>query len=206
MATAIVICEDAGFFRHRGFDARAIENSIKDNLKTGRFLRGASTVSMQLAKNLYLSRDKTVARKLQEAVLTLFLEQELSKEQILEIYFNVIEYGPGLYGIGPAARHYFATTPDQLTLGQSLYLASILPNPRHQHFSSSGEVTEGWMRYLHKLMQIALKIRRVDEQQLEEALAERIVFRTPSTRPSLLPGDEIIRDEAIFGAYEVDPP
>lgn len=181
MDTAVLICEDGAFFRHHGFDEEAIRNSIRENVKAGRFVRGASTISMQLAKNLYLSRDKTLSRKLQEAVLTHLLEQELTKDQILELYLNVIEFGPGIYGIGPAAAYYFNSTPSQLSLGQSLYLASILPNPKRQYFGADGAVTPGWSEYLRKLMRIAAKIRRVSEAELEEALAEQVWFKKPSS-------------------------
>lgn len=181
MDTAVLICEDGAFFRHRGFDEEAIRNSIRENVKAGRFVRGASTISMQLAKNLYLSREKTLARKLQEAVLTHLLEQELTKDQILELYFNVIEYGPGIYGIGPAAAYYFNSTASQLSLGQSLYLASILPNPKRQYFGADGAVTPGWSDYLRKLMRIASKIHRVSESELEEALGEQVTFKKPTS-------------------------
>ncbi|GMV15501.1 MAG: hypothetical protein AMXMBFR56_37250 [Polyangiaceae bacterium] len=181
MDTAVLICEDGAFFRHHGFDEEAIRNSIRENVKAGRFVRGASTISMQLAKNLYLSREKTLSRKLQEAVLTHLLEQELTKDQILELYLNVIEFGPGIYGIGPAAAHYFNSTPSQLSLGQSLYLASILPNPKRQYFGADGAVTPGWSEYLRKLMRIAVKIRRVSEAELEEALVEQVWFKKPSS-------------------------
>src|SRR6185369_12377724 len=98
MEVGVLTCEDGRFMRHHGFDKEAIINSIRENLAAGGFKRGASTISMQLAKNLYLSREKTLSRKLQEAVLTLYLEQELSKDQIIELYLNVIEFGPGIYG------------------------------------------------------------------------------------------------------------
>ncbi|HEX3852690.1 MAG TPA: biosynthetic peptidoglycan transglycosylase, partial [Polyangiaceae bacterium] len=101
MEAAVLVCEDGHFERHHGFDYEAIQNSIKDNLIKGRFVRGASTISMQLARNLYLGKEKTLGRKLQEAVLTLLLEQELDKRALMELYLNVIEYGPGIYGIGP---------------------------------------------------------------------------------------------------------
>lgn len=204
MDTAVLICEDGAFFRHRGFDQEAIRNSIRENLKAGRFLRGASTISMQLAKNLYLSRDKTLSRKLQEAVLTMLLEQELTKDQILELYLNVIEFGPGLYGIGPAARHYFNASASQLSLGQSLYLASILPNPTRQYFGAGGQVTPGWSAYLRKLMQIALKIRRITEDELADALEEQVTFgvpyspRTPAEAEATASAGRT-EDEAVFG-------
>lgn len=181
MDTAVLICEDGAFFRHRGFDEEAIRNSIRENVKAGRFVRGASTISMQLAKNLYLSREKTLSRKLQEAVLTHLLEQELSKDQILELYLNVIEFGPGIYGIGPAAAYYFNSSAGQLSLGQSLYLASILPNPKRQYFGADGAVSAGWSNYLRKLMRIAAKIHRVSESELEEALGEQVWFKRASS-------------------------
>ncbi len=181
MESAILICEDAGFHVHSGFDFHALENAIKDDLRQGRFARGASTVSMQLAKNLYLGREKTLGRKVQEALLTLLLEQQLDKRRILELYLNVVELGPGLYGVGDAAQYYFATPARALTLGQSLYLASLLPNPTYSHFGPDGKLNASWLVYLHRLMQIAHKIKRVDDIELEAALVEPIAFRVPGT-------------------------
>lgn len=207
METAVLICEDGGFLRHDGFDRQAIENSIKENVKAGRFVRGASTISMQLAKNLYLSFDKTLSRKLQEAVLTTLLEQELTKEQMMELYLNVIEYGPGIYGITAAADHYFKTTPAALSLGQALYLASILPNPTQHHFTEAGPVSDGWKRYLQKLMRIAVKIGRISEAEYEAALEEEIQFGVPATGRAggvFLPETPIL-DPANFGELPESP-
>lgn len=181
MEAAVLVCEDGHFPYHRGFDFEAMQNSIRDNLNQGRFARGASTISMQLAKNLYLGKEKTLGRKLQEAVLTQLLEQELSKQQLMELYLNVIEYGPGIYGIGPAAQYYFKKRPSELTLAQALYIASILPNPERQHFDPDGKVSLGWTRYLQKLMHIAKKIGRVDAEQLAVGLTEQVVFRVADT-------------------------
>lgn len=180
METAVLVCEDEGFFRHRGFAWRAIESSIEQNLMEGRFFRGGSTVSMQLAKNLYLGREKTLARKIQEAALTLLLEQELSKHELMELYLNVIEYGPGIYGIRQAARYYFNEEPGNLSLGQALYLGSILPKPDSHHFMADGRVSAKWSAYLRKLMQIAYKIRRISEEELAEGLSEQVAFRQPN--------------------------
>ena len=176
METAVQVCEDGHFLRHRGFDFEAIQNSIKDNLIKGRFARGGSTISMQLAKNLYLRQEKTLGRKLQEAVLTMLLEQELSKRELLELYLNVIEYAPGVYGIGPAAHHYFAKRPSELSLGQALYIASILPNPDRQHFGPDGKVSLAWTSYLQRLMRIAKKIGQISDEQLAAGLAEQVAF------------------------------
>jgi hypothetical protein len=204
MESAILICEDAGFHSHAGFDFRALENAIKDDLKQGRFARGASTVSMQLAKNLYLGKEKTLGRKLQEALLTMLLEQQLDKRRILELYLNVVELGPGLYGVGDAAQFYFATPARALTLGQSLYLASLLPNPTYSRFRPDGKLSPGWLSYLHKLMHIAHKIRRIDDAELQAGLEEEIAFRVPGSaappptdgaEPTDAPGPPEIDDE-----------
>jgi penicillin-binding protein 1A len=187
LESAILICEDSRFHAHAGFDFRALEDAIKDDLKQGRFARGASTVSMQLAKNLYLGKEKTLGRKLQEALLTMLLEQQLDKRRILELYLNVVELGPGLYGVGDAAQYYFATPARSLTLGQSLYLASLLPNPTYSRFGPNGKLSPAWLTYLHRLMQIAHKIKRIDDAELQAGLEEEIAFRVPGAGASLSP-------------------
>jgi penicillin-binding protein 1A len=180
MEVAVLTTEDSGFPRHHGFDGEAIKNSIRENLRKRRFVRGASTLSMQLAKNLYLERTKSVARKLQEALLTMYLEQELTKEQLMELYLNVVEFGPMVYGVGPAAQHYFNTTASQLSLAQALYIASILPNPNVQHFGPGDAVTPSWTEYLRKLMRIAHKRERITEEELEGGLLETVVRGSPA--------------------------
>lgn len=127
---AFITMEDPGFESHRGIIVQALQNSLQDNLKLGKFYRGGSTISMQLAKNLWLRRHKTIGRKAQEAILTLALESCLSKNEILQLYLNVVEFGPNLYGIGPAAKHYFDKEASKLDPDEAFYLASILPQPR----------------------------------------------------------------------------
>jgi hypothetical protein len=179
LETALVVCEDSRFFRHRGFDNEAIRDSISDNLKAGHFVRGGSTLTMQLAKNLYLSRDKTLSRKLQEAVLTLLLEERLSKQDILELYLNVVEFGPGIYGIRQGAQHYFNSHPGELSLGQALFFGSILPRPKANHFSDTGALNAGWAQHLQYLMKIARKIKRIGDDELEAGLGEQLQFGKP---------------------------
>ncbi len=181
METAILVCEDGRFYRHDGFDDYAIQGAIRQNIDAGTFLRGASTVTMQLAKNLYLGREKTLVRKVQEAVFTMLLEQQLTKEQILELYLNVIEYGPGLYGIGPAARFYFAKEPAQLSVAQAFYLASILPNPKAYHFDGDGRLKPGWQRYVRRLIEIAHERGRLTDSEVALALREELVFGRPGS-------------------------
>jgi len=191
--SAVLVCEDGRFLHHKGLDVEAIENSIRENLRAGRFARGGSTVSMQLAKNLYLRRDKTLSRKLQEAALTMLLEQTLTKSRLLELYLNVIEFGPGIYGIGPASRYYFATTPDRLTLAQAYYLISILPNPKSNHFGSNGKLTDGWNKLLISLMSLGAKRRHYTKEELDAGLSEQptrgISGTPPNTRLRRINGD-----------------
>lgn len=126
---AVVASEDDEFFAHRGFNWEAIKRAARVNWKRRRIVRGASTITQQLAKNLYLSRAKTPTRKLKEFLIALKLERELSKDRILELYCNFAEWGPGIFGCQAAAEHYFKTDCRRLSAGQAAFLASILPNP-----------------------------------------------------------------------------
>jgi hypothetical protein len=185
LAHAVLVCEDGGFYRHNGFDAQAIRNSIRENLVQGRFARGASTVSMQLAKNLYLRREKTFSRKLQEAVLTVLLEQSFTKDELMELYLNVVELGPGIYGVGEASRLYFNTTPALLSPLQAYYLISLLPNPKVVHFEKDGRVSPGWLRLLRHLMTIANQRHYVTDEELKVALQEELRFGVPNSGISI---------------------
>ncbi|MDC3957390.1 biosynthetic peptidoglycan transglycosylase [Polyangium jinanense] len=206
METAVLTTEDSGFRRHSGFDNEAIRNSIRENLRKGRFVRGASTLSMQLAKNLYLDRVKSLSRKLQEAVLTTYLEQELTKEQILELYLNVVEFGPMIYGIGPAARYYFNTSAGDLSLGQALYISSILPNPKQQHFAIGGSVSPGWMNYLRKLMDVAHRRKWISDEELEEGMRETVVRGQPAPERAARSQEPSGSEGAPSGEGSGEPP
>jgi hypothetical protein len=189
MEAAVMTTEDGRFRVHHGFDHEAIHNSLKDNLQKGAFVRGASTISMQLAKNLYLERKKTLSRKLQELILTMYLEQVLTKEQILELYLNVVEFGPMVYGIGPAASHYFRCSPSELTPGQAMFLSSILPQPKLARFGAGGRLNDGWMNYLYKLIKLAQKRGWIGAEDAEVALEEWVMFGGPPVRTAAsLPG------------------
>jgi monofunctional glycosyltransferase len=127
---AVIISEDGTFWSHSGFDWFEFRESIERNLKEGRAARGASTITQQLAKNLYLSSSKNPLRKLREWILTWYIEQSLSKPRILEIYLNVIEWGWGIYGIEGAAQHYFGKPASALSRTEAARLAAVIPNPR----------------------------------------------------------------------------
>jgi monofunctional biosynthetic peptidoglycan transglycosylase len=128
---ALIAAEDAKFFEHEGFDIEGIEKAYEKNIKKGRFVAGGSTISQQLAKNLFLSGERSYIRKGQEAMITLMLEKMMTKRRILEIYLNVIEWGEGVYGAEAAARHYFKTSAARLGPSQAARLAAMVPRPRY---------------------------------------------------------------------------
>ncbi len=127
---AVIVAEDANFYEHSGIDVPALKEAIKYDLKRKRLAYGASTITQQLAKNLFLSRDKSVRRKLREVVIAQQLEQELTKGRILELYLNVVELGPLVYGMGQGARYHFGKPLHLLSPAEATFLAAILPGPR----------------------------------------------------------------------------
>jgi monofunctional biosynthetic peptidoglycan transglycosylase len=127
---AVLVAEDASFFFHEGFDWEGIKDALWRDVQSGRLQRGGSTISQQLAKNLYLTADKTLTRKLKEALITRSLEHRLTKRRILELYLNVVEWGNDVYGAEAAARHHFGKSARDLTAEEAALLAAILPSPR----------------------------------------------------------------------------
>jgi monofunctional biosynthetic peptidoglycan transglycosylase len=127
---AVVAAEDAKFLDHEGFDWEAIQDAMRKNERRGKVVAGASTISQQLAKNLFLSGTRSWLRKAQEAAITWMMERTLSKRRILEIYLNIAEWGEGIFGAEAAARHHFGVPATALTAEQATWLAAILPSPR----------------------------------------------------------------------------
>jgi monofunctional biosynthetic peptidoglycan transglycosylase len=128
---AVIVAEDASFFQHEGFDWEGIKYAAVKDLEAGTFNKGGSTITQQLAKNLYLSTDKTVLRKAKEALITRELEHQLTKRRILELYLNVAQWGRGVYGAEAAARHHFGKSAFDVTPEEAALLAAILPAPTH---------------------------------------------------------------------------
>lgn len=133
LRNAVLTAEDPSFFRHQGFEERSIRASIATNFKEKAFKRGGSTISMQLVKNVFLDREKTIARKVEEMLIVWLIEHNkiVSKERMFEVYLNVIEWGRNVYGISEASRNYFLKKPSELDLGESIFLASIVPSPKN---------------------------------------------------------------------------
>lgn len=139
---AVIASEDAKFTDHEGFDWDGIQKAYEKNRQKGRIVAGGSTISQQLAKNLFLSNKRTPWRKLEEVVITWMLERMMSKRRIFEIYLNVIEWGNGVFGAEAAARHYYKTSAANLSAVQAARLAAMIPNPRYydQHREAKGLV------------------------------------------------------------------
>jgi monofunctional biosynthetic peptidoglycan transglycosylase len=137
LVKAVLIAEDDKFWKHEGFDYESIQKAIEKDLQAGRFKFGGSTISQQLARNLYLSPEKSLLRKAAEAVLTWKMERTLPKKRILEIYLNVAEWGEGIFGAEAAARHYFGKSARDLGPQEAARLAAVLPNPRK--YNPAGE-------------------------------------------------------------------
>jgi monofunctional biosynthetic peptidoglycan transglycosylase len=137
---AMIAAEDARFVEHEGFDWEGIQHAMDKNLKKGRVVAGGSTISQQLAKNLFLSGDRSYWRKGEEALITVMLEVILDKRRIFEIYLNVIEWGTGVFGSEAAARHYFGTSAAQLDAEQAARLAAMTPNPRRYERNPESKV------------------------------------------------------------------
>lgn len=180
MLAAVLTTEDGAFYKHKGFNHAAIRSSVQANLKARRFVRGASTITMQLAKNLFLARDKALSRKIEEVILTDYLEQVFRKDDMMELYLNVVEFGPDVYGITQAADYYFGRKPEELHVAECFFLASLLPSPiRYGKLRDRGEVSESWMRHLRALMEISAKNGKISSAELEEGLKEPVVFVRP---------------------------
>ncbi len=147
---AVVVAEDGTFFTHNGFDWYEVQESIEKNIQKRRAVRGASTITQQLAKNLYLSTSKDPVRKAKEALITVLLERSLSKNRILELYLNLIEWGRGIFGIEAAARTYFGKSAAFLSLEEATRLAAVIPSPlRHRPDENS--------RYVLRRKEIVLR-------------------------------------------------
>jgi hypothetical protein len=138
---ALLTAEDPSFFTHKGFVMESIRKSFAVNFKEKKFVRGGSTISMQLVKNVFLSRNKTLAMKAEEILIVWLIENNhlVSKQRMLEVYFNIIEMGKNIYGIGEASRYYFGKTPASLSIGEGIFLANIVPRPKIALFKFRGD-------------------------------------------------------------------
>ena len=149
---AVIIAEDDKFWAHEGFDFEAIQKAVEKDLKKKQFKAGGSTISQQLAKNLYLTPSKNPIRKIKEAILTWRLERNLSKRRIIELYLNVAEWGDGIFGIEAASLHYFSKSAADLTAREAARLAVVLPSPLRYHPGAGGSYPEKRAETIYRIM------------------------------------------------------
>lgn len=174
---AVLSTEDGGFWSHSGFRSKEFYASLRRNVELGKFRRGASTLTMQMVKNVLLTHEKTISRKMQEIFLTWVIEKKLSKQRILEIYLNVVEFGPGIYGISDAADHYFGKQVDELTSLEAAFLATLLPRPVERHeMWCRGELTDKHDKYIHRVHRRMLAKNRITQEEFDRGEAEGITF------------------------------
>ncbi len=215
LKNAVLTAEDPSFFSHRGFVERSIRKSIATNFKEKAFKRGGSTISMQLVKNVFLNRQKTLARKVEEMLMVWIIENNhvSEKRRMFEVYLNLIEWGRNVYGIGEASKHYFGKTPAELTIGESIYLASIVPRPKSAlyFFEPDGSLRtslRGYFKLIGNLMASkGLTPRDTNAYgfygvRLKESLRRQIAPPDTTLLDSLLNGDD---DDASM-IFKIDPP
>ena len=177
MVHALLTTEDGGFFRHKGFITSQFRKALGRNLKRGGFRLGASTITMQMVKNVLLTSEKTLSRKLQEMFITWYLEQNLTKERILEIYLNVIELGPRIYGIGAATQHYFGKVPRDITPLEAAFIATLLPSPKRRYVQyCHGKPTPRWDKYVRRVLKRMGQRGYVSQVALAASEGQQLIF------------------------------
>lgn len=179
--------EDPFFYKHKGFELEAFQLSIVTNIKEKKFKRGASTISMQLVKNVFLNRNKTMMRKFEEILLVWLMEQsgQVSKDRLLEIYLNVIEWGKNVYGISEASNYYFGKKPSEITIGESLFLSSIIPRPKTglSSFDYTGHLKPWVLRHFNTYGYIMNKMQQLDNENVPANYGFYQVELLPNLRP-----------------------
>ena len=167
----IRVTEDAAFYQHQGVDLNELKAAIKKNWQKGEYVRGASTITQQLAKNLYLTTDKSIIRKIKEFLITRRLEKQLSKNRIFDLYLNVIEFGPGIFGVQAASRHYFGKDVSRLNLEAMVRLTAVIPKPLKEtptRNSSWVKWKAGW------ILDTLLRYKYIDQDQYQVVKAKFI--------------------------------
>jgi hypothetical protein len=174
---AVLSTEDGGFWRHKGFRVAAFRESLQRNIELGEVRRGASTLTMQMVKNVLLSHERTISRKLQEMFLTWVVERTLSKKRILELYLNVVEFGPGIYGVMDACDHYFNKHPRDVTSKEAAFLATLLPRPIQRHgMWCRGQLTPNHQKYVDKIHKRMLAFERISQEMYDYGESQPILF------------------------------
>lgn len=178
---AVMQSEDGAFFYHQGFLPDALREALIYDLKVRRFARGGSTISMQLVKNVFLNRNKNMARKLEEALIVWLIETErlTSKARMYEVYLNIAEWGPMVYGIGEASAFYFHKRPSQLSIEESIFLASIIPKPKHwrNSFTEDGKLKESLESHFRLITERLVKKELISDTEASEVNIEKVILK-----------------------------
>jgi hypothetical protein len=184
LVNSLMTTEDSRFYHHKGFINAGFRSALIRNLEAGHFRYGNSSITMQMVKNVILYRDKTLSRKLQELFFTWYVETELSKDRIMEIYVNAIEFGPRIYGIGPAARHYFGKHPRDLNPVESAFFSSILPNPKGRYRQYCRDELSRWTTgKIERIVNLMLHRGRLTEEEHLIATVTPLVFDRTAALP-----------------------
>jgi monofunctional biosynthetic peptidoglycan transglycosylase len=174
---AFILAEDASFLSHKGFDWFEISESFKKNIREMKYARGGSTITQQLAKNMFLSSEKSILRKIKELVIAKRLEENWSKEAIFQAYLNVIEFGDNIYGIRQAAFHYFKKAPRSLSAVEGIFLASLLPSPvRFQKNLVDGEIHKRQKILIETIAKRMKRFNKLDSDYVE-AIVENLEYK-----------------------------
>jgi hypothetical protein len=207
LRAAVMTSEDGSFFYHNGFNAEAFRESIVTNIREKRFARGGSTITMQLVKNVFLTRNKTIARKIEEALIVWLIENRnlVSKQRMYEVYLNLIEWGPGIYGINQASHYYFDKKPSALNLEESIYLASIVPHPKWYKFTfeTNGIPKPFFINYFHRMEHLMVHKQFIAETDTVGANTA-IMLTGPAADAFAVP-DTVRADSLILQELEIIP-
>lgn len=192
MLMAVIASEDASFFSHEGIDYHELKEAMKKDLQEKRWARGASTITQQVIKNVYLTPEKTLTRKIKELIWARELDRVLSKHEILCFYVNMVELGPGIYGVRQAARHYFGVTPAELTARQSAYLAMMLPSPiKYYVYFRQKKLTVWATKRINQILRVMNRMGFIEDAVYETAIRESLWGETPQ----LVEGDSVPAEE-----------
>lgn len=198
MQRSVILTEDGSFWQHNGFDLQEMQNSLKKNLEKGKFARGGSTITQQLAKNMFLSKDKTLSRKMIEALITMRIEKTLTKREILERYLNVVQFGKDVFGIKQAAQFYFKKSPSELSVLESAFFAYLLPSP--EVYSKSfykKKLTPFAEKRLAEILDRLYKYNNISDEDYLTAKSQLAYFLTGEEPPLIDPTVDQIEEEAV---------
>ncbi len=200
---AVVVSEDWAFFTHRGYDSNQIREALKHDLAQGSFARGASTITQQVAKNVFLSQEKSLWRKAKELLLAIRMDRELGKRKVLETYMNIVEWGPGVFGIQAASSYYFGKSPASLSAREGAFLAMLLPSPiRYSQSFRQKKLTPYARSTVSRILEKMSRAGYLTPEEAQAARDERMSFEQDQfEQPS---GNENEEPPESEGEAEVD--